>query len=188
MNDIVSAYLKGREEGYFNVRLGYEILYSNPQTRAFFGKGYKMGEKTREIERQHESESEKTSYEQHRKAYITIIGYRSVSENYIADSGMLKNEEDARAFEQGCKIALAYKDKDINTLDNNDADLYALLTGYNNAMEHNLNCSFIVKEENSRAFQQGYNVGQICKDIKRDAIKELSDVQLQLYKNRSKTK
>lgn len=187
MNDIISSYLKGREEGYFNVRLGYDVLYMDPQARAFFGKGFKVGEKLRKQDESNETEANHVFYNKIREAYITIMGYKSTYEYYIADSSLLKDENDIRAFEEGCRIGLEYRDSSSKELNSDDADLYALISGYNNAIENDLNCSFVVAEENVIFFQRGYNVGKMCQDIRRDALKELHESQVNSY-NKSKQK
>lgn len=188
MNDIIESYLKGREEGYFNVRLGYDVLYMDPQARAFFGKGFKIGEKLRKQEENNETEAKHIMYNQMRNAYITIVGYKSTYEYYIADESLLKNEDDIKAFEEGCRIGLEYKSGTINELNSDDADLYAIISGYNNAIENDLDCTFIVKEENMASYQRGYNVGKVCKDIKTDAMNELNEIQINSFKNKSKKK
>lgn len=168
--DIVDIYLKGREEGYFNVKLGYEISYTDdPETKAFFAKGRIDGEKIRKEEKRNESEAGYEIYKKNRKAYITIIGYRSVVENYIADSSQLKDEEDIKAFEDGCRIARDYIKNDFNV---DNSNLYALITGYNNAIKNNLNCFFVMDDENKSASQRGYTVAKICKDLRKQFVNE----------------
>ena len=187
MNDLITSYLKGREEGYFNARLGFDILNHNQQSRAFFAKGYQIGKTTRRIEEINETEASINNYIESRKVYITIIGYKSSYEdNCFANSQMLREEEDKRAFERGSNIGLACKNNNLSELNEDDLRIYAAIVGYNNAMNDVPNYSFIIREEDRYEFQKGYNVGQICKDIKRDAIEELNATQIKYIENKAK--
>ena len=99
-NDIYSFYTKGREEGYFNVRLESSILKKNQETRQVFLSGYKLGRQIRKNEELSETEDSKQLYIQRRSAYITSMGYKAACDGYSVDSSSL-NDEDKNAFELG---------------------------------------------------------------------------------------
>ena len=99
MGDIISFYIKGRKEGYFDVRLE-SVLNEDRSTREVFLKGYQLGKMIRKREEANETETEKNLYNQRRQAYIMAIGFKASNEGYPVDASSLRGE-DKDNFELG---------------------------------------------------------------------------------------
>lgn len=99
MGDIISFYIKGRKEGYFDVRLE-SVLNEDKATREVFLKGYQLGKAVRKGEELNETEEDKLLFLKKRTAYITSIGYKAASEGYPVDVLGLKGA-DKEAFDIG---------------------------------------------------------------------------------------
>ena len=182
MSDIIKAYVTGKQEGYFNVRLDYSILEENQQCRAFFMSGYKSGKIKRQKETVKESDTGKKSYNQNREAYITIMGYRASFDNWSVDSLLLKGK-DKTAFEDGYQIGLLCKRGKLSERKGEDLETYMMITGYEINEESFRVYLDMLKKESSVLFSRGHNVKILCEDIKKSAIEELNNKQLDLNSN-----
>ena len=99
MGDIFSYYIKGRKEGYFNIRLE-PILNEDRSTREVYLKGYQLGKAVRKKEELGETEEEKQLYISNRTAYITSIGFKAAHECYPVDDSSL-GKSDRAIYEMG---------------------------------------------------------------------------------------
>lgn len=119
MGDIISFYIKGRKEGYFDVRLE-SVLNEDRSTREVFLKGYQLGRMIRKKEEVNESEDERNLYNQKRQAYIMAIGFKTSNEGYPADASALRGD-DKNTFELGYnagKLCNAIEHEGMLELDN----------------------------------------------------------------------
>lgn len=185
MNDVVAAYIKGRQEGFFNVRLEYSILEKNQQSRAFFAQGYQIGKSNRQQESINESEGQKNDYDLNRKAYITIMGYRAASKGETVNSLLLKGD-DKVAFEEGYKVGLLHKNGNMNQISLKDLETYLMITGYEITDESYLVYLDMLKDNDGLMFNRGHKVNVICKNIHDDAINELKNRHLDLINQDAK--
>lgn len=180
MSETVNAYIKGRQEGYFNVRLDYSILDMDQQARAFFAKGYHIGRQNRQAETANESTGQKKIYASNRKAYITIMGYKAACQAETVNSSLLKGE-DKVAFEEGYKVGLLYKNGSIDQINSESLGTYLMITGYEINDESYLVYLDMLKENGGLVFQRGHNVNILCNRIKAASINELNENQLNIY-------
>ena len=181
MNDVVAAYVRGRQEGYFNVRLDSSILDMNQQSRAFFAKGYHIGKKNRKIESINETKSQNNEYIENRKAYITIMGYKSACQGETVNSSLLKGV-DKISFEDGYKVGLLHKNDKIDQINPESLETYLMITGFDITDESYSVYLDMLKDYSGLVFARGHKVSDICKGIYNSAIKELKDNQLNIFK------
>lgn len=180
MNDTVAAYIKGRQEGYFNVRLEYTILDMNQQSRAFFAKGYHIGKQNRYAESIKEAKDQKNNYVNNRKAYITVMGYKAASKGDTVNSALLKGD-DKIAFEEGYKVGLLHKNGNMDQIKAGSLETYLMVTGYEINDESYFVYLDMLKDYGGGVFQIGRNVRVLCDSIRDAAIKELQENQLDVF-------
>ena len=170
MNDIMSCYLHGSYEGYFNVRLEYTILDMDQRARALFLNGYQFGKNIKNENHKFSNDS----YLENRNTFITIMGYRAATEGLTLSSQLLKGK-DKEAFETGYKVGLQVKDGKTEQLDGNDLCIYASVMGYEiNDESYNL-CVDIFRDEIRSSFRKGHNIGRICQKIQDTVVEEINN-------------
>lgn len=185
MSDTVDAYIRGRQEGYFNVRLEYTILNMDQQSRGFFAKGYHIGKQNRQVESINESETQKNNYIKNRKAYITIMGYKAASKDDTVNSTLLKGD-DKVAFEEGYKVGLLHKNGNMDQIKAESLETYLMVTGYEINEESYLVYLDMLKDYGGMIFQKGHAVRVLCDGIRNVAINELNQNKMSIYEKEIK--
>ena len=185
MNDMIEAYVTGKQEGYFNTRLDYSILDGDQKCRMLFMSGYKSGKLQRQKEIGNGDEVSNRTYNQIRKTYITVMGYKASFENYTVDSALLKGK-DGEAFDEGYQIGLLCKLGKISEIRGEDLETYIMITGHEINEESYLVYLDMLKSKSAGLFQRGHEVKKICANIRKSAINELNDKQLDMFMNRKK--
>ena len=185
MNDKLEAYVTGKQEGYFNVRLDYSILDEDQQCRAFFMTGYQSGKAQRLKESKSEQPVDKKKFEKARKAYITVMGYKASFENYTVDSALLKGD-DQEAFDSGYQIGLLCKLGKIFEIKGEDLETYMMIAGYEINEESFRVYLDMLKARKASMFHTGYEVRKKCEDIRKSSIAELNNKHSELMINNIK--
>ncbi len=182
MNDKLEAYVTGKQEGYFNVRLDYSILDADQECRAFFMTGYRAGKvkRLREIEDKESVDAKR--FDKVRKTYITVMGYKASFEDYTVDSALLKGE-DKEAFEDGYQIGLLCKLGKIFEIKGEDLETYMMIAGYEINEESFLVYLELLKAKKAGMFHTGHEVRKICEDIRKSSITELNNKHTDLVIN-----
>lgn len=178
MNDIISYYVKGSQEGYFGVRLDTSILNQDNKARAFFVSGYQFGKSIMK------KGFEKSQYENNRTMYITIMGFKTAAEGYSMNSSLLKGE-DKKCFEDGYRVGTIYKEGSINQASPEDFGIYSAAMGFE-AHDDGFNVyADLLDEELQASFHTGHSVNTLCNKLQDEAINKLNESQLkkcQTYK------
>lgn len=97
-------YLKGRKEGYLDVRIE-SVLDEKQSIREIYLKAYSLGKQTRKNEELHETEEEKKTYIEMRKSYIIAKGYEEAIKCGWPTANNLK-DKDKELYEIGFKTGM----------------------------------------------------------------------------------
>lgn len=180
MDDKISYYIKGSQEGYFDVRLEKSILVQDHEVRSFFLNGYKFGKSMRKSK-----DSNKYKYDEYRKSYITIMGFKAATEGCTMDSSLLKGDE-KKAFDDGFRVGLLSKEEKTNQLSTDEYSIYAMAMGYE-AHEEGFSVYLDIINENIKPiFHTGYSINKLCNDIEKKAIDHLNESQFRNYTRSSR--